>query len=145
MSEKPTITEIRLREQIQQLRQERDGIDIAIEKMEAVLEELCPPGATHDFSTASMRQQILENMERILRNNGPMHREALKAALEQRGLYVNAIQTLANYLSKDERFTAVKKGNGVWELRDVESIQPKPQAFVIPPEVKRQWTESQAE
>ena len=119
MSVKPTSAEIRLREQVRELRLERDGLTIAINRIEAVLEELSAPSATHNLPRESMRQQILQNMDFLLRENGPMHREALKAALENRGIYVHSIQTLANYLSKDARFAAQKTGNGVWGLREV--------------------------
>ncbi len=123
----PTTVEIRLKEQIRSLEQERDAIDIVIAKMKTILEGLSAPGTPNGLPDESLRQKIIQNMEAILQEQGPMHREAIKAALEGRGVYVPTIQTVANYLSRDARF--INKGKGVWALVD---DGPLPRRFILP-------------
>ncbi len=122
----PTGVEIRLKEQIRSLEQERDAINIVIAKMKMILEGLSAPDTPNGLPDQSLRQKIIQNMEALLHEQGPMHREAIKAALEGRGVYVPTIQTVANYLSRDARFK--NKGKGVWALAD----GPLPRRFILP-------------
>ncbi len=91
------------------------SIRVAIEEVE---------NAHDDFITSpqrdSHRMELTNAMYSILLEEQPLHRRTILERVKERRIYVGGVQggmnTLATYLSTDERFKNV--GRGVWALAD---------------------------
>ena len=72
---------------------------------------------------SSYAQEITNTMYNILEDERPLHRAAILARVQERGVYVGGpspIGTIGSYLSTDDRFSNV--GRGTWTLAE----EPKP-------------------
>ena len=74
----------------------------------------------------TVRAQVTDTAEAIIRSEGPQHRRVLLGLIEGRGVVVGGRDPLSNmsaYLSRDPRFAA--SGDGIWSLveADVGPVQ----------------------
>ena len=62
------------------------------------------------------KQEITDAIYDILLQHGPLHRDVILEKVRAMGIHVSGINTLASYLSGDDRFKNIAKGT--WALKE---------------------------
>ena len=121
----------RIDEQCLQLQSQREGLLSLLGDNEEPDSHDRPVGESGPSNTGrpkgpfigkSFRAQAGFHIECVLREERPMHRSEILAAVEARGLKVHSykgkkpVNVLASHLSDNEKFVSV--GNGYWTLAD---------------------------
>lgn len=123
------------------LLEQRAALDLKIKELDREIDSLSHSmkiveSARDNFVSApqagTLTEQVINLMERVLSESGPLHRkELLKIALESGIVFgsdeKDQLNTFTSYLSRDDRFKS--DGRGVWRLIVAsESVDPENKA-----------------
>ena len=102
---------------------QRADIDARLNRIAAAMEEIRQLGDAESPTPrgGEQRKRVTDAIEQILRGEQPLHRQNILARLETKGIYVggaNPINSLSAYLSQDDRFVSV--GRGQWSLAETD-------------------------
>lgn len=126
MTARQTIEDMqRVRDRLADARAE---LDARIATMDAAIREMREAGDTvaPTLRGGERRARLVDAIDAVLRAERPMHRQDILARLEEQGVYVGGntpINSLSAYLSQDERFESV--GRGQWTLVDEPETEEK--------------------
>ena len=106
-------------QEMEKLQLEHDSLNETVRYIREFIDRI--QGADDRIVTSpqvgTVRAQVTDTVEAILRKHGPQHRKALLQMVEASGVIVggrSAVSNMSAYLSRDVRFGS--NGDGLWKI-----------------------------